>query len=166
MAITQGRVMARAPAANTATTGRECNRAHQKMGTYELYSFKKVSTWNAFVGILEPNGAPWGNKSTWTPLQVLEDSGLNPGQHTVWGVAYQRRAKWDEWTSESDICSRALSAGKPGLWLMFTESRRRGPPYLRCFAESQSSGIVLWLFGFYLVIRPLKSIGGMKALLC
>lgn len=47
---------------------------------------------------------------------------------------------------------------------MFTKSQCEGPPYLRCGGESQRSAIVLWLFGIYLVIRPLKTTGGMKAL--
>lgn len=59
---------------------------------------------------------------------------------------------------------QVLSAGNSRLWVMFTKSQCEGPPYLRCWAESQGSGIVLWLFGIYLVIRPLKSNGGMKAL--
>lgn len=58
---------------------------------------------------------------------------------------------------------QVLSAGNSRLWVMFTKSQCEGPPYLR-WAESQRSGIVLWLFGIYLVIRPLKSNGGMKAL--
>ncbi len=59
---------------------------------------------------------------------------------------------------------QVLSAGNSRLWVMFTKSQCEGPPYLRCWDESQRSGIVLWLFGIYLVIRPLKSNGGMKAL--
>lgn len=59
---------------------------------------------------------------------------------------------------------RVLSAGNSGLWIVFTTSQCEGPPYLRCWAESVRSAIVLWLFGIYLVIRPFKSNGGMKAL--
>lgn len=52
---------------------------------------------------------------------------------------------------------QVLSAGNSSLWLMFTKSQCEGPPYLCCRAESLCSGLVLWLFGIYLVIRPLKS---------
>lgn len=58
---------------------------------------------------------------------------------------------------------QVLSAGNSMLWIMFTK-QCEGPPYLHCWAESLRSGMVLWLFGIYLVIRPLKSNGGMKAL--
>lgn len=58
---------------------------------------------------------------------------------------------------------QVLSAGNSMLWIMFTTSQCEGPPYLHCWAESLRSGIVLWLFGIYLVIRPLKSSGRMKA---
>lgn len=59
---------------------------------------------------------------------------------------------------------QVLSAGNSRLWVMFTKSQCEGPSYLRCWAESLGSGLVLWLFGIYLVIRPLKGNGGMKAL--
>lgn len=59
---------------------------------------------------------------------------------------------------------RVLSAGNSRLWVMFTKSQCEGPSYLRCWSESLSSGLVLWLFGIYLVIRALKGNGGMKAL--
>lgn len=126
--------------------------------------------WTAFVGILKSSGIPWGQKKSTgspTPSHVhVFDTPANRAAYRLknaWGSTWKKHAKWDDWTSEPDICSWALNAGKPGLWLMFTESRRGGPPYLRCCAESRRSDIVLWLFGIYLVIRPLKSIGGMKA---
>lgn len=59
---------------------------------------------------------------------------------------------------------QVLSAGNSMLWIMFITIQREGPPYLHCWAESLRSGIVLWLFGIYLVISPLKSNGGIKAL--
>lgn len=59
---------------------------------------------------------------------------------------------------------QVLSAGNSRPWVMCTKRQCEGPRYLRWWAESQRSGIVLWLFGIYLVIRPLKRNGGMKAL--
>lgn len=78
-------------------------------------------------------------------------------------VNFKSRLKQHDWTL-SQTSVTGPKCREPQTLTNVHQSQSEGPPYLRCWAESLCSGLVLWLFGIYLVIRPLKSNEGMKAL--
>lgn len=151
---------------------------HRKIATKKLHSFKKSELLSSLMELLvvrcwarEPT-----HQSRLTCTHVLEDWGRYfraPVQSSVCDRVDipQKRTRSTSKTHLNGMTEcwgrhlqRVLSAGNSGLWIVFTTSQCEGPPYLRCWAESERSAIVLWLFGIYLVIRPFKSNGGMKAL--